>query len=138
MDKPNISVKEYLRQAYRIDHRINSKLEQVSSLRELAVKATSVLTDMPRKPSRNAYPTETIIAKMIDLEDEINNDIDTLVDIKAEIVNVIKAVEDPELQTVLELRYLCFKTWKQISVEMGYSEQHIYRLHGRALDLISF
>jgi DNA-directed RNA polymerase specialized sigma subunit len=100
------------------------------------MKATSVLMGIPRKPSRNAHPTETIIAKMIDLEDEINNDIDALVDLKTEIVRLIKKVEDSELQTVLELRYLCFKTWKQISDEMGYSEQHIYRLHGRALDLI--
>ena len=32
--------KEYLSQAYRIDQRINSKIEQVSSLHDLATKAT--------------------------------------------------------------------------------------------------
>lgn len=36
-----MTVKEYLGQAYRIDQRINSKLEQVGSLRALAAKATS-------------------------------------------------------------------------------------------------
>ena len=36
-----MTVKEYLSQAYRIDQRINSKLEQVASLRALATKATS-------------------------------------------------------------------------------------------------
>ena len=36
-----MTAKEYLSQAYRIDQRINSKLKQVSSLRELSTKATA-------------------------------------------------------------------------------------------------
>lgn len=129
-----MTAKDYLRQAYRIDHRINSKLEQVSSLRELAIKTTSVLTDMPRKPNRNAHPTEIIIAKMIDLEDEINNDIDMLVDLKREIVELIKSVENTEHQTLLELRYLCFKSWEQIAVDMRYEIRYLHKLHGKALE----
>lgn len=34
-----MKIKEYLGQAYHIDHRINSKLEQISSLHDLATKA---------------------------------------------------------------------------------------------------
>ena len=48
-----MTVKEYLSQAYRIDQRINSKLEQVASLRALATKATSTLSDTPPSGSRN-------------------------------------------------------------------------------------
>ena len=51
-----MTVKEYLGQAYRLDQRINSKLEQVASLNELATKCTSTLTGMPRNPNRGAYP----------------------------------------------------------------------------------
>ena len=40
-----MTTKEYLAQAYRINQRINSKLEQIVSLRELATKATSTLSD---------------------------------------------------------------------------------------------
>ena len=77
-----------------------------------------------------------IIGKIVDLETEINADIDMLVDLKREMVAVIKAVENPEYQTLLELRYLCFKTWEQIAVEMNYSIQHIYRLRDKALTQI--
>jgi len=129
-----MKAKYYLGQAYRIDQRINSKLEQIASLRELATKATSTLSDAPRSSSPNLKPMEVIIAKMMDLEAEINNDIDTLVDLKKELVAVIKNVDNPEFQTLLELRYLCFKTWEQIAVSMGYSLQHIFRLHDRALN----
>lgn len=129
-----MDIKTFLGQAYRIDQRINSKLEQISSLRELATKATSTLTDMPSSGTRNLSSMESIIVKMIDLENEINKDIDTLVDLKIDFVSVIKKINNPEYQTLLELRYLCFKTWEQIAVDMGYDLRYIHKLHGRALE----
>lgn len=132
-----MTTKEYLSQAYRIDQRINSKLEQIVSLRELATKATSTLSDTPPSGSRNVNSMEGIIVKMMDLENEINKDIDTLVDLKREFVFIIKKINNPEYQTLLELRYLCFKTWEQIAVEMGYSLQHIFRIHDKALKNIN-
>ncbi len=54
MNKPKLSAKDYLSQAYRIDQRINSKIEQVQSLRELAGKASATLSDVPpSKGNRN-------------------------------------------------------------------------------------
>ena len=132
-----MTVNEYLGQAYRLDQRINSKLEQVLSLRELTTKATATMSDMPSGGSRNVYRMQDIIAKIVDLENEINRDIDALVDLKREMVATIKAVVDPECQTLLELRFLCFKTWEQIAVEMNYSIQHIYRLRDKALKMVT-
>lgn len=126
--------KEYLAQAYRIDQRINSKLEQIISLRDLSTKATSKLSDMPGSATRNVRSMEGIIVKMVDLENEINEDIDILIDLKKEIMGFIKNIDNPEQQTLLELRYLCFKTWEQISVDMGYSIQNAYKVHDRALE----
>lgn len=131
-----MTAKEYLGQAYRLDQRINSKLEQVLSLRELTTKATATMSDMPGGGSRNVYKMQDIIGKIVDLENEINADIDKLVDLKREMVTVIKAVTDPELQTLLELRYLCFKTWEQIAVDMQYSTRNIYKLHDAAIGAV--
>ena len=128
-----MTAKEYLGQAYRLDQRINSKLEQVLSLRDLTTKATATMSDMPGGGSRNVYRMQDIIGKIIDLENEINADIDQLVDLKRDIVAIIKAVENPEYQTLLELRYLCFKTWEQIAVDMGYELRYLHKLHQRAL-----
>ena len=128
-----MTAKEYLGQAYRLDQRINSKLEQVMSMRDLTTKATATMSDMPGGGSRNVYRMQDINGKIIDLEDEINQDIDALVDLKREMVATIKAVADPECQTLLELRYLCFKTWEQIAVDMQYSTRNIYKLHDRAI-----
>lgn len=132
-----MTAKEYLGQAYRLDQRINSKLEQIMSLRNLATKATSTLSDTPPSGTRNVHSMEDIIVKIVEMENEINHDIDNLVDLKREMVSVIKAVTDPEYQTILELRYLCFKSWEQIAVDMNYSIQHIYRLRDKALNEIN-
>lgn len=131
-----MTAKEYLAQAYRIDQRINSKLEQIVSLRGLATKATSTLSDTPPSGTRNVHSMEGIIVKMMELENEINADIDVLVDLKREIISIIKKINNPEQQTLLELRYLCFKTWEQIAVDMGYSIQNAYKVHDRALENI--
>lgn len=131
-----MTAKEYLGQAYRIDQRIKSKLEQVLSLRDLSTKATSTLTDMPHNTSPNHRSMVNIIDKMADLEKEINSDIETLVNLKKDIVSKIKGVEDPEHSTLLELRYLCFKPWEKISLEMGYDLRWIYRMHQKALGSI--
>ena len=131
-----MTTKEYLGQAYRLDQRINSKLEQIASLNDLATKCTGVLTGMPRNPNRGTSTMADAVAKIVDLQAEINRDIDRLVDLKREMVSLIKAVDNTEYQTLLELRYLCFRTWEQIAVDMGYSIQHIYRLREKAYDEI--
>ena len=132
-----MSTKDYLSQAYRIDQRINSKLAQVMSLRDLLGKATGTLSGAPKAATPNPHSVEDTIAKMVDLENEINEDIDALVDLKAEIMRRIKRVENTEYQTILELRYLCFKRWEEIAVEMGYSLRRLYELHDCALEEIS-
>ena len=133
MNKPKLSAKDYLSQAYRIDQRINSKIEQVQSLRALAEKATATLSGAPNKGTRNVHRMENIIVKMVDMESEINSDLNRLIDLKHEIVTVVKCVESPELKTLLELRYLCFKTWEEISVNLHLDIRWVHRLHNRAL-----
>ena len=128
-----MTAKEYLTQAYRIDQRINSKLEQVVKLRESATKATATLSDMPRPDSQSMQTMENTICKIVDLEREINADIDALVDLKAQARRVIGQLKNPDQQLVLELRYLCYRSWTDIINELGVSETSVYRIHGEAL-----
>ena len=131
-----MTVKEYLSQAKFLDQRSNSKIQQVAALNDLATKATSTLTGMPHNPNHATSTMEETITKIIDLQAEINRDIDRLVDLKKELFSTIKAVGDTEFQTILEKRYLCFQSWEKISVEMGYDLRWLYRLHGKALDVV--
>ena len=129
-----MNTKAFLSQARYLDMRITSKLKQIELLNELANTCTTVFTDMPRKPGGNPERMAAAIEKIIDLQNELQHDINTLVNLKEETMRVIKAVTNPELQSLLEKRYLCFLSWEQIAVDMGYSIQNAYRVHDRALE----
>lgn len=131
-----MTAKQYLKQARYLDERINTKIAQVSSLHDLATKATSTLSDMPGSPTRNTHRMEDIIIKILMLENEINADIDHLVDLKDEILSVIKAVDDEECHLLLEKRYLNFEQWEDIAAEMCTGVKNIYRLHDKALKML--
>ena len=101
MNKQQAEMKEYLSQAFRIDQRIQSKMEQVASLNDLATRATATYSDMPGSETRNLHRMEDAILSIIELEAEINGDICKLVQMKKDIVHKIKAVQNTEYQTLL-------------------------------------
>lgn len=72
MNKQQTEMKEYLSQAFRIDQRIQSKMEQVASLNDLATRATATYSDMPGNETRNLHRMEDAILSIIELEAEIN------------------------------------------------------------------
>ena len=101
-----MSAKEYLSQALWLDQRINNKLEQLEMLRALAMKVTANLTEEKVSGGNNIKNhMENTIAKIVDLEREINEDIDQLVDIKADIIATINQADDP-INQILEMRYI--------------------------------
>ena len=132
-----MTAKEYLSQARLLDARINAKIQQVAALNDLATHATATLTGMPRNPNRSESRMAEAVVKIVDLKNEINHDIDELVDLKREIVGVIKRIDNPEYQTLLELRYLCFYSWEKVAVEMEYDLRYLHKLHRKALEQCS-
>ena len=131
-----MTVKQYLMLVTSADQRINSKLEQIETLRSMASMGSKLMTDMPGSPNRNIHRMENTIVKIVELEKEINKDIDKLVDLKAEVYSVINALANEEYKTLLEQRYLCGRDWKDIARYMRYNERYIYKLHGKALEAV--
>ncbi len=128
-----MTAREYLAQARYIDHLIDTKLEQLAQIRETATKATMTLSDMPRSNSPNLQTLESTVVKIVDMEHEIDADIDRLVDLKREIQSVIQRVRNPLYKTLLELRYLGFKTWEEISEIIDRDISNVYRANKGAL-----
>lgn len=98
---------------------------------------TSILTDMPKAKSREIEDQNAeVVTKMIDLHYELNRDLVELMALKKEIEKTIWQLENPTYRLLLSKRYIDCKTWEWIAVEMGYTWQHLHRLHKRALDMI--
>ena len=128
-----MTAKEYLNQAYRLNQRIQSKQEQIASLNDLANSCTSVMTGMPKNPNLGGSRMEEAVCKLVDLENSIAADMESLVMLKAEIVATIKAADCIEYQLILEKRYISGKSWPEIAVDLGYKMRHLFKLHDQAL-----
>jgi hypothetical protein len=128
-----MTAKEYLGQAYKLDLRINGKLEQLESLRSLTQKVTVSFDRQPVSHTRNVSSLEDTILHLIEVENEINTSIDTLVDLKMEIVGSIAGVENLDYQILLEKRYICFHSWEEIASELQCTIRWVHELHKRAL-----
>ena len=117
MNKKQNAAKKYLSQAFGLNQRIESKIDQIAVLNDLATKATVTYSDMPKSPNRDGSRMEDAIIKIIDLESEINKDMMKLVELKKDIIRRVKAVEE-------------------IAIELGYGIDNVYYLHRKALDEI--
>lgn len=133
MNQHQTLVKNELMKAFRIEQDINNKMEQIVSLRELATKASNVLSDMPGSPNRNIHKTEDIIVKFIGMEEELKKEITSLLGTKQYVKDLISQVTDREGRIILEQRYLQYDKWEEIAGEMGYTVRQIFRIHDAAL-----
>ena len=130
-----MTAKEYLSQYRTLDIEINGKLEQVEQLRALAAKV-SPSTGFGASGGISDRVGKTV-AKIIDLENEINDDIDRLADMKADIMRQINAIKSSAYRTILEEHYFRNKSFDEIGGEINYSKAQICRMHGTALLFIS-
>ena len=129
-----MTAKEYLRQAYRLDQKINSDLEEVAALREMASSVSSPqLSERVQTSRKGDAPFVRCLEKIIELEDKINKEIDLLVELKKEIRMVITTVEDTDERMVLKYRYVHNYTWEQIGNELHADARTVRRWHGKAL-----
>jgi CHASE3 domain sensor protein len=76
-----MTAKEYLQQYHNADREINAKLDQIRRLRELATKTTSMLNP-DKVQTSSVNKTEIIVARIVDLENEVDKLIDECINLK--------------------------------------------------------
>ena len=125
--------KTYLSQVELYDTHINNKLEELARLKELLRHITSSIKDVPVSGGGNQDKLGSAIAKIIDLENEINDAVDAYVDKRREVSKLLDRLEDADQVAVLHKLYFEFKTWPEIALEMHMTERNAQYIHGRAL-----
>ena len=133
-----MKAKEYLRQVELMNIKIDTKIKQLEELKILAT-CTGAINAKPDKiqSSPCGDKMENAVAKYVDLEREINNQIDAYVNKKQIILGKIYQLEAGE-QTLLYVqvlvkRYIEFKSLEQIAVELDRSYTYVRHIHGEAL-----
>lgn len=130
-------VKEYLQQVKLCDVHIQNKLEEQSRLKDMVLHITSTLRGDVVSGGGNKDKLGDAVARIVDLEAEINQAIDDYVDKKREVGNVIDKVKDPDQLQVLHKRYFEYLTWEQIACETHMSYRKVCYVHGRALQAVA-
>lgn len=131
-----MSIKEFMNQAFELDHFIKAKQEELDELRERAKSIPTV--DYSRERVQGGERSDRVAntaAAIVDLERAITADIEDYFRVKGEIYDVIESVEKPRLKLILQLRYANFKKWEQIQDIVEITDlRYLFRLHNIALD----
>ena len=130
-----MTAKEYLRQAYRLNELIDSRITEMERLRDYSTRLTSCCFEGERvsKSRSTEAPFARIIEKIVDLEKVINRDIDRYVDLKTEMNVAIDRVSNVDERLLLRYRYLNNYSWDDIAQLLNVSGRTVHRIHSTAL-----
>lgn len=129
-----MTTKEYLEQYWTLNLLINAKMERARLWRQRAEYVSpSGAAGAAGTAGKIRDRVGDIVAKIADLEREINTDIDALVDLGREISDKIKSIGQDKLRQVLELHYLNGLSLDEVAERMHYSYRQICRIHSQAL-----
>ncbi len=128
-----MTAKNYLLRAYKLDQEIQSQLDQIASLEDLATSCTSVLSGMPKNPKVGTSSMADAVCRIVDVREEMNRELTRLVELKADAVEVIQRVKNTDQRTVLGMRYLSYYPWETISMKLGLSQSWVLKIHRMAL-----
>lgn len=131
-----MTAKEYLRQYEYAVKRIQ-RLEEEYEAELLLIDAVRSLSDNDGMPhgSGISKPTED---KAIRLADKALRLVDAkreAIAVKQELFDFLNSIDGDEGQ-ILFRRYVQLQLWKEIAVDMGYTERAVYKIHERALRIV--
>ena len=128
---------EFLQQIEIYDSLVDAKISERDKLWELATKVTVPTDREAIQTSGASDKVGNIAAKLADIDRELNEIIDTYIDIKNECIRVIEQLSDKPVEyRVIHKHYVQYKSFVEIEQEEGYSYQGIMKIKERALKRI--
>lgn len=131
-----MTAKQYLRQAYRLNELINSHLHEKEMLEDLSVSLSSQSSGSKVQGSTSDKVGKTV-ARIVDMSNQIDEEIDSLVSLKKDIHSVIEKVIGADTKLVLRKRYIEFLGWEMIAEDLSFTTQWVNVLHTRGLQQVS-
>ena len=124
-----MNTRQYLEQVKRLDSQIANKLKEIHNLR-LMVDSIGSISDADKvQTSPTKDKIGVIVAKIIDMEREV----DLMVDKRWRIVTEIESVKENESYDILARVYVLGQDFKAIAIEKSMSYRHFLRLHDKAI-----
>lgn len=132
-----MTFKEFLNQGYHAKARIRAKEERIENWRQIAESITAQIRPDSAGSSLPSKKVEDCACNIVDLQNEIKEEIAALVQAEREVGKFIRdAPLDETDRFIMELRYLNYKKWEEIAVELNYAYRWIMRRHKRAIAVL--
>ncbi|EKU92849.1 Uncharacterised protein [Alloiococcus otitis] len=123
--------KEYFQECLKLDNKVTEKQNQLDLIKASFTSAVKMKDINVQTSGGNSH--EERLAKLFELNDEINADVDKLVNYKLKLSLEVNQLEDDRYRMILSERYFQGKKFELIAVERDYDIRWIYKLHGQAL-----
>ena len=127
-----MTTKEWLMRAWHIDKEIQSLLSEQDEAFRRCTSITSSIRDVVVDSTKDQHKDAALVY-LAGYGEKIRKAVDNLYRTKNEILEAVNRVDNTTYRTLLCLRYLRFKTWEEIAVEMNYTWRHTHRIHSAAL-----
>jgi len=128
----NDKKKEYLNSYKNLCNKLKSLEDQLQSLRETEESAKiPSISDMPK--AHNQTDLSDVMVRIEEVYTKIVRLRAECIKRKLEIEDKIADMPDGIEADILRKRYLEFKSWEEICVELNYSWRQTHRLHSNAL-----
>ena len=133
-----MNVKDYLRQGSLLDQRINYNIRRLKEMRSGLDGIYSPRIQADRvKSSPDGDPAYVkILMRISEMEEHIEQETNTLYDLRNQIDETIKTVNNENYQMLLLYRYIENRTWEDIGSELGIGKTTAKRWHQEALEMI--
>lgn len=130
-----MKAKEYLQKLKKLDTIINQKIKEIDNLKVMCTSVSSLdySKDRVQTSPDGIAPYVKTLDRICDMQDKINMEIDRFIDEKHKIINQIQGLSDSRHIDVLFKRYVEYKSFETISVEINLSYTYVIEVHGYAL-----
>ena len=126
--------KEYLQEIRKMNDDINKKIMDLHELKIMSKSIPAINNGEKVQSSPNFDKIGTLIAKIDELEREIDRMTDAFVDRKNEAVDFIMLLDRPRDRDLIFRKYILFEKNKKISQDYGIKERAVKKEHKIALE----
>ena len=128
--------KEELREYRDLAAYIRELEDKLLELESQAMRITTVIKQDMVDSSGSKDKLADSVAKIVEVQNLINDKIGTLKQKERKVLDTIKALSTKE-QRIFYLRYVKGYKWERVAVETGYCWAQTHRIHGKCLKELS-
>lgn len=134
LDADMQDVRQFLREVRHGYLHAQMLCERAERYREMAMRATSRIDAIRTSGTPGRSKVETYVLEMIDVHDELQKEMESVLDRSRRAEKLIGLVQDDRYRAVLQFRYLCGMRWEEIAQKLMFTLRWTHKLHRNALD----